>query len=202
MKERSMTALLKRVRNILLRPGAEWLVVKDEPATYRGVIAGYVAPLAAVPPVAAVLGRFVFDRNIPDRALSLSLNYLLFTNLLWFGMIIISVMITGAVITAVMAATGSRWGGVRGLQVAAYSFTPLFLAGLLAGIPFMAWSLAPAIVYSVYILYQGIRALSTIQGIKAAWFAGVSFLAAAVIVGVMNMFEYMLESFVATRMFL
>jgi hypothetical protein len=197
-----MTALLGRVRNILLRPGAEWLAIRDEPATYLSVIVGYVAPLAAVPPAAAVLGRFVFDRNIPDSALSLSLNYLLFTNVLWFGMNIISVMITGTVITAIMAAAESRWRGVRGLQVAAYSFTPLFIAGFLASIPFMAWSLAPAVVYGVYILYQGTRALSTIQGVKAAWFTGVSFLAAAVIVGVMNMFEYMLESFVATKVFL
>jgi Yip1 domain len=197
-----MTALLGRVRNILLRPGAEWLAIRDEPATYRSVIVRYVAPLAAFPPAAAVLGRFVFDRNIPDSALSLSLNYLLFTNLLWFGMNIVSVMITGTVITAIMAAAESRWRGVQGLQVAAYSFTPLFIAGFLAAIPSMAWSLAPAVAYGVYILYQGTRALSTLQGMKAAWFAGVSFLAAAVIVGVMNMFEYMLESFVATRLIL
>ena len=196
-----MKALLGRVRNILLRPGVEWRVIKDEPASYPNVIVRYVAPLAAIPPAAAVLGRFVFDRNIPDSALSLSLNYLLFTNLLWFGMNIVSVMITGTVITAIMAATESRWRGVRGLQVAAYSFTPLFIAGFLASIPFMAWSLAPAVVYGVYILYQGTRALTTIQGTKAVWFTGVSFLAAAVIVGVMNMFEYMLESFVARRMF-
>src|SRR5512134_2009597 len=98
-----MKALLRRARNILLRPGAEWLAVKDEPATYGGVITGYVAPLAAAPPAAAVVGRFVFDRNIPDSALSLSLNYLLFTNLLWFGMNIVSVMITGAVVAAIMA---------------------------------------------------------------------------------------------------
>lgn len=196
-----MTALLRRVRNILLRPGAEWQIIRDEPATYGRVIAGYVAPLAAVPPAAAVAGRFVFDRNIPDSALSLSLNYLLFTNLLWFGMNIVSVMITGAVVTAITAAAESRWRGIRGLQVAAYSFTPLFIAGFLAAIPFMAWSLVPAVVYGVYILCRGTKALLAIQGVKAAWFAGVTFLAAAVIVGVMNMFEYMLESLIAKRMF-
>jgi hypothetical protein len=196
-----MTTLPGRVRNILLRPCAEWLAIRDEPATYRSVVVGYVAPLAAIPPAAAVLGRFVFDRNIPDSALSLSLNYLLFTNVLWFGMNIVSVMITGTVVTAMMAATESRWRGVRGLQIAAYSFTPLFIAGFLASVPYMAWLLAPAVVYGVYILYQGTRALSTIQGMNAVWFTGVSFLAAAVIVGVMNMFEYMLESFVATKVF-
>ena len=196
-----MKALLGRIRNILLRPRAEWRVIKDEPATYGSVIAGYVAPLAAVPPAAAVLGRFVFDRNIPASALSMPLDYLLFTNLLWFGMNIVSVMITGAVVTAITAAAESRWRGIRGLQVAAYSFTPLFIAGFLAAIPFMAWSLVPAVVYGVYILYRGTRALLAIQGVKAAWFAGVTFLAAAVIVGVMNMFEYMLESLIAKRIF-
>ncbi|MGE5807896.1 MAG: hypothetical protein ACM32I_02100, partial [Nitrospirota bacterium] len=114
---------------------------------------------------------------------------------------IVSVMITGAVVAAITAAAESRWRGIRGLQVGAYSFTPLFIAGFLAAIPFMAWSLVPAVVYGVYILCRGTKALLAIQGVKAAWFAGVTFLAAAVIVGVMNMFEYMLESLIAKRMF-
>jgi hypothetical protein len=198
-----MTALLKRVRNILLHPEEEWQVIQAEPASYGSVILRYVAPLAALVPISTVMHWIIFDRKIPNGALWLSFfKYLLLSNLLWFCMDIINVVVTGVVISTIMAITDSQWRGLFGLRLAAYSFTPLFLVGFLALIPYMAWSLVPGILYGIYILYRGIGTLSSVRGMKSVLYAGMSFLAAAVIVGVMNIFEYMMEPNVARRVFL
>jgi hypothetical protein len=109
-------------------------------------------------------------------------------------------MITGAVITSIMVSAESRWRGVRGLQIAAYSFTPLFVAGFIAVIPHMTWCIHIAILYGMYILYHGMRALFAMRGMRAAVYAAASVTAAAVIVGVMNLFEYLLESFIMKKM--
>jgi len=196
-----MKGLLIRVRNVLIRPGAEWHVIKDEPATYQGIILRYVCMIAAVPPAAAVVGRIVFDAFIPGGSSATLLKPLFAANLLWYCMSILNVVITGSIITAVTAHADSRWSGLRGIKISAYSFTPLFAAGLLAVIPYMAWSVNVAILYGFYILYRGIRIFSALSAWRAAWYAGVSFTAAAIIVGVMNLFEYMLESFVAKKVF-
>jgi len=194
-----MKELLSRVRNVLIRPGAEWRVIKDEPVTYQEIMLRYVCVLAAVPPVAAVISRAVFDAPIPGGSIITILKQLFVANLLWYCMSIMNVVITGAVITAVTSHADSRWSGLRGLKISAYSFTPLFAAGLLAVIPHMAWSVNVAILYGLYTLYLGIRILSALPAWRAAWYAGVSFTAAAIIVGVLNFFEYMLESFVAEK---
>jgi hypothetical protein len=197
-----MKGLLVRAHGLMVRPGDEWRIIKEEPAAYANIIVRYVGILAAIPPTAAIAGRFMFDKNIPDRVLSLSLNYLLVTNLLWYGMNIINVMITGAVIAAIMATTGDRWSGLRGLQIAAYSFTPLFVVSLLSMIPHMTWLAIIAILYGVFLLYLGIRTFAAMPGTRAAWYTAASFTVAAVIVGVMNLFEYMFESYVANRLVL
>jgi len=197
-----MKTLLSRVRNILLRPGAEWRVIKDEPATYAAVLFRYIAVLALVPPAAAIGGRIFFDGNIANAALTSPLRYVVLTNLLWYGMYIANIIITGAVIAALIATAESRWNSVKGLKIAAYSFTPLVAAGLLSVVPYLAWTVPVAILYGFYILYLGIRTLSELSGMKAAGYAAGSFLSAAVIVSVMNLFEYMLESFLTSRMFL
>ena len=198
-----MTALLKRIRNILIHPEAEWQVIRDEPASFGSVILRYVTPLAALVPISTVMQWVIFDRKVPNGALWLSfVKYLLLSNLLWFCMDIINVVVTGVVISTIMAIADSQWRGLLGLRLAAYSFTPLFITGFLALIPFMAWSLVPGILYGIYILYKGIYTLSSVRGMKSVLYAGMSFLAAAVIVGVMNLFEYMMEPNVAGRIFL
>jgi hypothetical protein len=196
-----MKTLLIRVKNILLRPGPAWQAIKGEPATYRSILFSYVAPLAAIPPAAAIAGRLLFDRSIADNALASTFAYLLMTNLIWYGMYVVNVVITGMIIAAVLTGAGSRWNGLRGLTLAAYSFTPLSLAGLIAVIPSLGWTIYPAILYALYLLYRGIMHLNVFSGTKAAWVALSSFSAAAVIVGVMNFFEYMFESYVARGVF-
>ncbi|MGE5172635.1 MAG: Yip1 family protein [Betaproteobacteria bacterium] len=190
-----MNALLLRVKNILIRPRHEWQAIKDEPATYAGIIFRYVGFLAAVPPAAAVVGKVVFDRGIVGNAVHNPLSYVIAANILWYIMIIVNVLITGAVITAVAAAFGSAWSGLRGLKIAAYSFTPLFIVGVPIVIPRLGWLAYVAIAYSVYLVYLGINSLLEIKQGKAAWHAIASFLTAGAIVGTLNMFEYMLESY-------
>ncbi len=196
-----MKALLSRVQNILLRPGAEWQIIKEEPTTYEAVLF-YIAVLAVVPPAAAVAGRVFFDGSATHSAPVFPLRYVMFTNLLWYVMYIANVAVTGAVIAAIIATADSRWDGLKGLKIAAYSFTPLVAAGFLSVIPYLSWTVPVAILYGVYILYLGIKTLSGLSGMRAIGCAAGSFLSAAVIVGVMNLFEYVLESFLTSRMFL
>ncbi len=116
-------------------------------------------------------------------------------------MYVVNVVITGAIIAAILVTVESRWSGLTGLKLAAYSFTPLFAAGILAVIPHLAWSVPLAIGYGVYLLYLGIRALTPATRTGAIGYTVASFLAAAVIVGVMNLFEYYFESLVVKQLF-
>jgi hypothetical protein len=195
-----MKSLLLRAKNILIRPRKEWLVIKEEPATYSSIISRYVGVLAALPPVAAIAGRIILDRNIPDAALASSISSLVLTNSLWYCMYVLNVMMVGAIISTIVTAPGSRWNSLQGLKIAAYSFTPLFIAGFIAAFPKMGWIVDVAIIYSVYLLYLGILSLAGIEKKQAIWYAIASFMSAAIIVGVMNLFEYFFESLVVNKL--
>ena len=195
-----MKALLNRIKNILIHPKDEWLAIKDAPPTLKGNFK-YAAILAAIPPVAAMAGHIFFERNIPDSALSSSFGILLLTNMIWYGMYVVNVVITGMIIAAILTIADSRWNGLRGFTIAAYSFTPLSFAGCFGVVPYLGWTIYPAILYGIYLIYLGITLLASIPKQKAAWFALSSFSAAAVVVGVMNLFEYVLESFLVGKVF-
>ncbi len=197
----SLNAFLIRVKNILVHPRDEWQIIKEESSTSKKVIIGYVAAMAALPPVSAIAGRFIFDRGVVDNAVHNPLAYVIAANILWYIMIIVDVLITGAVVTAVAATVESAWIGLRGLKIAAYSFTPSFIVGVPIVIPRLGWLVYVAIAYSVYLVYLGINSLMEIRQGKAAWYAIVSFLTAGALVGMLNMFEYMLESYLARTLF-
>ncbi len=197
-----MKALARRVNNILLHPGSEWQAIKGEPTTYADLLFSYVAILAAIPPAAAIAGRFIIDRKISNSVILSSFGYLAFTNLLWYCMSVLNVVIAGVIVTTIVTTPESRWNGLQGFKIAAYSFTPFYIAGVVAVFPHMSWIVYGAILYSVYLLYLGIISCSNAGRTQAIGYAVASFLCAAVIVGVVNLFEYMFETSVTSRMFL
>jgi hypothetical protein len=195
-----MKKVLNRIKNILLTPGDEWLAIKNEPPTKKEIFK-HAASLAAIPTVAAIAGRILFNPNIRDGALTFSFSSLMMTNMIWYGMYLLNIVITGMIIAVVLAAANCSRSSLRGFTISAYSFTPLSLGGCLAVIPYLGWTLYPAILYGMYLIYLGITLLAKIPKKKAAWFALSSFSAAAVIVGIMNLFEYVFESFLMGKMF-
>jgi hypothetical protein len=191
-----MKGFLLRVKNILVRPQEEWKVIQEERTTYWQLIGGYVAVIAAVPPLSALAERLIFGRGIVGSS---PLGHVLALNVLWYFMIIINMVITSAVITAVVTSKEPCWFSLQGLQLASFSFTPLFLAGVPAIIPRLNWFFYPSIVYSIYLLYLGIRTMTGAGRGKAVARAVVSFFAAALIVGALNGLEYMLESLLVAK---
>lgn len=196
-----MSGILLRIRNIVVKPRDEWQVIKEEKTTYGDLITGYCALIAAVPPVAAVVERFIFNRGIVSNAVQSPFGYVIAANVVWYLVILVNVIITGVVITALVARKEPGWVSLPGLQLASYSYTPLFLVGILIIIPQLAWLIYPAILYSLYLLFLGIRTMTGLSQGKAAAYAVVSFLVAGAIVGVLNGMEYMLESFIANKVF-
>lgn len=58
-------SLIERVKNVTLRPSAEWSVIAGEPASLSGLYSGYVAPLAAINPIALFIGLSIVGVSIP-----------------------------------------------------------------------------------------------------------------------------------------
>src|SRR5881392_2817590 len=67
-REGAWMSLRDRVTNILLRPSDEWRVIAREPSSVRELYLSYVAPLAAIGPLASVVGLSLIGYGSPVTA--------------------------------------------------------------------------------------------------------------------------------------
>jgi hypothetical protein len=192
-----MNSFLVRVKHLFIRPQEEWKAIHEERPTYGTLLCGYVALLAAIPPFAAVVERLTFGRNLEH---ALPIARVLTMNALWYCVIIANMVLTASVLTAVVFSKESRWLNPRALQLAIFSFTPLFVVTIPLLFPYMMWLLYPAVLYSVYLLYLGIRTLTNASIGKAVGFAVLSLLISGAVIGALDGAEYMLETFVAGKL--
>ena len=58
------SGLVNRVKNILMTPNTEWDVIEAEPATVQGLYTGYICILAAIGPVANLIGSLLFGTHL------------------------------------------------------------------------------------------------------------------------------------------
>src|SRR5881396_1468429 len=61
-------SLRDRVKNILMQPRREWRVIAREPSSVAELYLSYVAPLAAIGPLASVVGLSVIGYGSPVTA--------------------------------------------------------------------------------------------------------------------------------------
>ena len=55
--------LVGRVKRLLLSPKAEWDAIDEESVEPAGLITSYVAPLAAIPAVASIIGLSIIGTS-------------------------------------------------------------------------------------------------------------------------------------------
>ena len=60
-----MMNLMDRVKRILLSPQTEWTAIDAEPSTPAQLYTGYIIPLAAIGPVAQIIGYSVIGITVP-----------------------------------------------------------------------------------------------------------------------------------------
>ena len=148
-----------RVKGILLRPKQEWQTIDGESTTITELYRNYVVILAAIGPVASIIGMSIVGIRLP---LSGSFRVSFFTSLssavVHYVLTLVGVYVLAVIIDA-LAPTFSGEKNIRqAFKMAAYSFTPGWIVGIVALIP----SLSPLGIlglYGLYLLYLGLPVL-------------------------------------------
>ncbi len=152
-------SLVDRVKMVLLQPKQEWQVIAAETTTTATLYKSYVVPLAAIGPVAAIIGMSMFGINIPFFG-----TYRMpFTTSLTSGIVryvlgLIGVFVLALIIDALAPTFAGQKNQAQALKVAAYSSTAAWLAGIFALIPALS-ILGLLGLYSLYLLYLGLPVL-------------------------------------------
>ncbi len=141
--------LIDRVKNILITPKTEWLVIDAEATTVKNILMSYVLPLAAISALGSILSTI-----LPSSYFT---NYLVWMAIIKFISIMIGFYISTYVIDMLAPSFNSEKNLAKSSQLVAYSNTPVWVAGFLSFIPAIGVLLAIAgWVYSIYLFYNGL----------------------------------------------
>ena len=154
--------LFDRVKDILMKPREEWAVIDGEASTIGSIFTGYVMILAAIGPIATLIGHQVFG----IYGFKPPMEYTIAWVVIMYVLALVSVYVNGLIINALAPSFGGTQDSVKAFKVAAYSATAAWVCGIFGIIPMLGF-LAILGLYSLYLLYLGLPRLMRVSEDKA-----------------------------------
>jgi len=149
--------IINRIKNVLVSPKTEWTAIEAENMPHAKVFTTYVVPLALIPAVASLIGYGFLRVSVfgiyGGSLIAWGVRYAIMQYALMLG----GVYITAFVIDALAENFGAKKDFDRAFSLVAYSYTPMFVAGVLYILPTLAWLAALAGLYGLYLLYIGLQ---------------------------------------------
>ncbi len=178
--------LVERVKNILLTPVSEWLRIDGEAASVKGLYVGYACILAAIGPLAQLIGGQLFGYHVLFVSFRPSLTGAISSAIVSYVLNLAGVFVLALVIDALAPTFGGAKDRIQALKVAVYACTAFWVAAIFGLIPPLWW-LELVGVYSFYLLYLGLPVLMKAPKDKALGYTGVVMLVSAVILVIISM---------------
>jgi hypothetical protein len=176
-------SLVDRAKNIILRPKEEWAVIAAEPDTVGGLYRNYIVILAAIPVIAMAVGLLLFGINLIVVTVRPSISYVLSQAIVSYVMALIGVYVLALIIEALAPSFGGQKDRVQALKVAAYAYTPAWIAGILYLVPMLGLLVLIAAIYGFYLLYLGLPIVMRSAPDKTVVYL-VAIVVAAIVVGI------------------
>lgn len=173
-------ALIERAKSIILRPNEEWPNIEAETSSQGDILRNYVLPLAAIGPVAALIGGQVFSSGAFGFSYRPSLMSGISTALIGFVMAIVSVFVLSFFADFLAPKFGGMSDRGKAFKLVAYSFTASWVAGIFSLIPSLAFFGLLGL-YSLYLLYTGVTPLMKVPEDKSLGYTAVTILCAIVL---------------------
>lgn len=128
--------MISRVKGLIVTPQNEWDRIETEQTSIKDLYLGYIAILAAIPPFASFLGSWLFGA----RGLHPTFAAGLFRAVVQYALSLPALFLVAFVISMAAPWFDGRSDDRRALTLAAYSYTPAWLAaafGLVPGLRFL-----------------------------------------------------------------
>jgi len=163
--------LVARAKSILTTPKTEWPAIAAEDSDTASPYTGYIAPLAAIGPVALLISMTVMIGL--GTAISLAIGMYVSS--------LVGVFIMALVVSKLAPSFGGRNDMGQALKLVAYSHTPAWVASVLLLFPPLALLVLLAALYGIYLYYIVVPAAVGVPQEKAAVYTLVSIVVVVVI---------------------
>jgi hypothetical protein len=173
--------LVERVKRILMSPKSEWEVIDTERTTPAELYTRYIVPLAAIGPIAQLIGYSVFGVTVPFvGTYRMPIGSAITQALVSYLLTLAGTYVLALIIDALAPRFNGQRSQIQALKLAAYSLTASWVAGIFALIPGLR-ILTLLGLYSLYLLYLGLPVLMKTPREKALGYTVVVIIAAIVL---------------------
>ena len=172
--------LQSRIKNILFTPAQEWDRIDAEPATDKGLFLGYACILAAIGPIAGLIGGQLFGRQGFYLTVHPPLIQSIVSALVDYGLSLVGVYVLALAIDLMAPSFGGTRSPIQALKVAVYAWTASWLFQIFQLVPPVS-ALSIIGVYSLYLMYLGIPKLMKAPADKAAVYSVITIVVALAI---------------------
>jgi len=153
-----MPPLIARIRNIMLDPRREWPLIAAEPGGPWRVLLRYVAVLAAIPAIAGFIGSAFVGTTVSIGTFHDPIWFAAAKAVLSYVLSFAIVVLTALAIHALAPLFGAARHFTNAMKLAAYSFTPVWLVGIMLALPGLRF-VALLGLYGLRMLWTGVHPL-------------------------------------------
>jgi len=152
-------SLSDRIKGILLKPKQEWQTISGETTTIPELYKAYIIILAAIGPIASVIGMSIVGISLPFvGSFRIPITTSIASAIVHYILTLVGVYILALIIDALAPTFSGEKNINQAFKVATYSYTPGWLAGIFTIIPALS-ILGILGLYGLYLLYVGLPIL-------------------------------------------
>jgi Yip1-like protein len=150
-----MNAVL-RTTAILFDPSTAWTRLEKEPGDVAYLLSGYVPVLALIPALSSFIGASLIGVIVPGGGVvRVPIVDGLFSAIFGYVATFAQVLLVAALIDVLAPLFGGRRGFAGALNLAVYSYTPVWLAGIFLLLPGLRFLVFTGL-YGIYLLTIGL----------------------------------------------
>lgn len=146
-------ALKERLTKLITDPKNEWLKIEPERTTVAELYKGFIIPVAAIPAVASFLGSVLIGLPFIGRSNPISAFV---TAVFSLVMTMIGTYVAALIVSRLAPTFASVSDDRQALKLVAYSYAPLWVAGVLNLVPVLGMLALLAWLYTIYVFYLGV----------------------------------------------
>ena len=176
--------MFNKVKEILIAPKKEWAVIEGENTPYMKLFTGYVLPLSLIPAIAAFIGYGLIGVNFMGVHIH-SIGFGIRQAVVQWVSMVAGVFLTAAIVNFLADSFGAKKNYDRAFALVAYSYTPMFVAGIFLLLPSLSWLAMLAGLYGLYLLYLGMKPMMGAPDEKNTVYFIVSLVATIVVTGIL-----------------
>jgi len=192
--------LVERVKGILLKPKEEWQTISGETTTIPELYKTYIVILAAIGPVASIIGMSIVGISLPFvGSFRIPITTSIASAVVHYILTLVGVYILALIIDALAPTFSGEKSINQAFKVATYSYTPGWVVGVIAIIPALS-ILGILGLYGLYLLYLGHPILMKSPKEKSLGYTIAVIIAAIVIFGVISYISRVFISYPAPSM--